>query len=96
MFWAYGVLGSVLVSACGLLVPADSRWGYRGYAVFGVLYSAYWTIGTYQCAGNCRSRGLAVFVRVSAVLSLLLLPVFAYLDLSGALDRAVLGLVGGP
>jgi hypothetical protein len=37
---------------------------------------------------------MARFVRICAVLSLVLLPVFAYLDFTGALDLALTGLRG--
>jgi len=93
VFWLYGVLGSVLVSAMGLAVNPDNAFADRAYIVFGLVFSVYVTIGTYRCAGNCRSKALAGFVRVSAVISLLLLPLFAYLQLSGALDQ-YLALIG--
>jgi hypothetical protein len=47
------------------------------------------TVATYQCAENCGSKFLARFVRVSAVISLVLLPLFAYWELSGGLDLAL-------
>jgi hypothetical protein len=49
------------------------------------------TVATYRCAGNCASKFWARMARISAVLSLLLLPVLAYLDLTGALGLALLG-----
>jgi len=89
VFWLYGVVGSLLVSAAGLVVSPGNEFANRAYIVAGFLYSVYATVATYQCAGNCRSKALAGFVRVSAVISLLLLPVFLYLQLSGALDQYV-------
>jgi hypothetical protein len=94
VFWLYGVLGSILVSAIGLGVDSGNRFLTRAYIVFGLLFSVYVTIATYQCAGNCRSKVLARFVRVSAVISLAVLPVFAYLEFTGALDAAVSNLIG--
>ncbi len=91
--WLYGLGGSLLVSALGLLLP-DSEFARRSYVVFGLLFSVYVTVATYLCAGNCRSKALARFVRFCAVLSLVLLPVLAYLDLTGALDLALTGLQG--
>ena len=93
VFWLYGVVGSLLVSAAGLAVSPGNQFANRVYIVFGFLYSVYATVATYQCAGNCRSKALAGLVRVSAVVSLLLLPLFAYLQLSGALDQ-YLALIG--
>ena len=89
VFWLYGVLGSILVSAIGLGVDSGNKFLMRSYIVFSLLFTAYVTIATYQCAGNCRSKVLARFVRVSAIISLALLPVFAYLEWTGALDVAL-------
>ncbi|MGO9039244.1 MAG: hypothetical protein ACLPX1_12630 [Steroidobacteraceae bacterium] len=91
--WLYGLGGSLIVSVLGLLLPGGEV-ARRSYAVFGLIFSVYVTVATYQCAGNCRSKSLAWFVRVCAVLSLVLLPVFAYLDFTGALDLALTGLRG--
>jgi hypothetical protein len=95
VFWLYGVLGSLLVSVIGLTVDSGNESAMRVYIVFGVLFSTYVTVATYRCAGNCQSKSLARFVRVSAVISLLLLPVFAYLEFTGALDLALSSLQGG-
>ena len=94
VFWLYGVLGSVLVSAVGLGVDPGSQFATRVYILFGLLFSVYVTVATYRCAGNCRSRILAGLVRFSAVVSLALLPVFAYMEFTGAIDQ-FLGNMGG-
>jgi hypothetical protein len=94
VFWLYGVLGSILVSAIGLAVDSGNQFLMRVYIVFGLLFSVYVTIATYQCAGNCQSKVLARFVRVSAVISLVVLPVFAYLEFTGALDAALSNMSG--
>jgi hypothetical protein len=94
VFWLYGVLGSILVSAIGLGFDSGNEFAIRAYAVFGLLFSVYVTVATYQCAGNCRSKVLAGFVRLSAVVSLVALPVFAYLEYTGAIDQA-LSTLGG-
>lgn len=91
--WLYGLGGSLIVSALGLILPGGEV-ARRGYVVFGLVFSIYVTVATYQCAANCRSKALAWFVRICAVLSLVLLPVFAYLDFTGALDLALTGLRG--
>ncbi len=74
VFWLYGVLGSILVSAVGLAV--------------------YVTVATYRCASNCRSKLLARLARISAVASLVMLPVLAYLYFSGAIGVALVTLGG--
>ncbi len=91
--WLYGLGGSLIVSALGLFLPGGEV-ERRSYVVFGLIFCVYVTVATYQCAGNCRSKSLARLVRVCAVLSLVLLPVFAYLDFTGALDLALTGLRG--
>src|ERR1700728_1274000 len=94
VFWVYGVLGSILVSAIGLVFDPGNEFAMRFYILFGLLFSVYVTVATYRCAGNCQSKSLARLVRISAVISLAALPVFAYLELTGALDLA-LSNVGG-
>ncbi len=94
VFWLYGVLGSILYSALELFLDPGNESITRIYVVGGLLFSAYVTVATYQCAGNCRSKSLAWFVRVSAVISLLALPVIAYLELTGALGAALSTLSG--
>ena len=89
VFWLYGLVGSILVSAIGLAVDPGNVFAMRVYIVFGLLFSVYVTVATYQCAGNCQSKFLARLVRLSAIISLLALPVFAYLEFTGALDRAI-------
>jgi hypothetical protein len=94
VFWLYGVLGSVLLSALGLALDPGSRFVIGAYGVVGLLFSVYVTVASYRCAANCRSKILAAFVRFSAVVSLLLLPVFAYLEFTGAIDQ-FLSTMGG-
>jgi hypothetical protein len=94
VFWLYGLLGSVLVSAVGLAVDPGNVTASRMYMVFGLLFSVYVTVATYQCAANCPSKLLAWLARVSAVISLAALPVLAYLYFSGAIGVALGTLVG--
>lgn len=94
VFWLYGVCGSVILGALGLALDPGSEWVLRAYDVVGLLFSVYVTVATYRCAGNCRSKVLAGLVRFSAVVSLLLLPVFAYLEYTGAIDQ-LLSTLGG-
>lgn len=94
VFWVYGILGSVVVSALGLLVDPGNELMMRIYTLLSVLFSVYATVATYRCAGNCASKTLARFVRISAVISLIVIPVFAYLELTGALGGALM-MMGG-
>jgi hypothetical protein len=90
VFWLYGVLGSVLLSALGLFLDPGNAIVMRLYIVFSYLFTVYVLLATYRCARNCRSMAVARFVRVSAIISLLALPFIAYLEFSGALDRLLM------
>src|SRR5271170_2268521 len=91
VFWLYGVLGSVLYGAIELFLDPGNDFIMRVYVIGGLVFSVYVTVATYQCAANCKSAGVARLARVSAIISLLLLPVLTYLDLSGALTLMALG-----
>jgi len=94
VFWVYGLLGSIVVSALGLAFDPGNELAMRIYTVFGLLYSLYAIVATYQCAANCRSTLVARLARISAVISLVALPVLAYLYFSGAMDVALTTLSG--
>jgi hypothetical protein len=94
VFWLYGILGSILVSAVGLAVDPANELATRVYTAFGLLFSVYVTVATYRCASNCRSKLLARLARISAVASLVMLPVLAYLYFSGAIGVAMVTLRG--
>jgi hypothetical protein len=87
----YGIVGSLLYSALGLLIDVESDRAMRLYTIGGLIYSVYVTIATYRCAASMRPSFARNFVRVSALLSLALLPLLAYLALSGALALTGLG-----
>ena len=93
VIWLYGVLASILYSAIGLFLNPENQWAMRIYAIGGLLVTIYTIVATYRCAGNSRSPALARVVRILAIISLLLLPVLAYLDFTGTLSLA--GLLGG-
>jgi len=84
--WGYGLLGSLLYSAFGLFVDTSSPRTLRLYTIGGFVYSLYATVALYQCAHNARSRWVALLARVSAILSLVLLLLVAYLYATGAFD----------
>ena len=85
VFWLYGMVGSLVYSALGLLLPPGARVG-RLYTLGGLLLSLYVIVATYRCAVLCRTPTRAYWVRVSCIVSFMLLPVFAYLEFSGALS----------
>src|ERR1700756_1167826 len=86
VFWLYGVVGSLVYGLLEFFIDPGNPFLIRLYTVGAYAYSAYVIIGTYRCAVNCRTAGMARFVRISAIVSLLLLPVFMYFEFSGALD----------
>ena len=94
VFWLYGLLGSLLVSALGLAVDSGNELAMRVYMTFSLLFSVYVTVATYQCASNCQSKFIARMARISAVASLVALPVLAYLYFSGAIGVALVTLGG--
>jgi hypothetical protein len=96
VFWLYGIVGSVLYGAIELFLDPGNEGVMRVYVIGGLIFSIYVTVATYQCAMNCRSAFLGRIVRVSAVISLLLLPVLAYLDLAGVLTLTLPALGGDP
>jgi hypothetical protein len=93
VFWLYSVVGSILYGAIELFLNPENQWVMRIYAIGGLLFTVYAIVATYRCAANCRSPALARVVRISAIISLLLLPVLFYLDLTGSLSLA--GLLSG-
>jgi len=95
VFWLYGVLGSVLYSAFELFLNLGNEAVMRTYVIGGLIFSLYVTVATYRCAMNCGSAFLGRWVRVSALISLLLLPVIAYLSLTGLLTFDLPALDGG-
>ncbi|HLZ98484.1 MAG TPA: hypothetical protein VKP66_11165 [Steroidobacteraceae bacterium] len=89
--WGYGLLGSMVYGALELFLDPGNEFAMRAYAVGGLLLTVYVTVATYRCAGNCGSKFWGGMARISAVLSLLLLPLLAYLELTGALSLAMMG-----
>ncbi len=93
VFWLYGVFGSFLYGCLEFFLNPENQFLMRVYTIGGLIYTVYVIVGTYRCADNCKSRWVARAARVSAVISLLLLPVLTYLELTGSLTVA--DLLGG-
>lgn len=91
VIWWYGIVGSLLYSALGLLIDVEDAPAMMAYSVGGLIFTAYVTFATYRCAGSLRSAFARTLVRISAVLTLALLPLIAYLGYSGALTLTSLG-----
>ena len=92
-FWLYYVLGSLLYGSLELFLSPENMFVMRVYTILGFIFSVYATVGIYRCAKNSKTPWVARSARVGAILTLLLLPVFTYLELSGAVTIA--DLIGG-
>jgi hypothetical protein len=92
VFWLYGILGSLVYGLFEFLIDPGNTYVMRLYSIGGLLYSAYVIVGTYRCAVNCKSQSMAKFVRISCIASLVMLPLFGYWELTGALSLGMEGL----
>src|SRR5882757_9391037 len=79
VIWLYGVVGSLLFGAIELFLNPENQFVMRVYMFLGLFCGIYVSVATSLCVKNCRSPLLARFVQLSAVISLLLLPVLTYL-----------------
>ena len=93
VFWLYGIVGSLLYGAPEFFLNPENQLAMRIYTIGGLLLTVYVIVGTYRCANNCKTPWVARAARISAIISLLLLPVLTYLELSGAVTIA--DLLGG-
>ena len=92
VFGWYGIVGYLVYSALGLPIDVESERAMWVYTAGGLIFSVYVTIAMYRCAVSLRSSFVRNLVRVSALLSLALIPVLAYLASSGVLTLT--GLAG--
>jgi hypothetical protein len=84
--WLYGLGSSILYGAIELLLDPENQMVMRLYTLGGIIISVYVCVAVYRCAANTRWPAFAQITRILAIISLLLLPVFVYLDRSGALS----------
>ena len=92
VFWLYGIAGSLVYGVFEFFLNPENQLLVRLYSIGGLIYTTYVTIAMYKCAANCKSPALARATRIGAVISLLLMPFIAYLDLTGSLTLT--GLMG--
>jgi hypothetical protein len=93
VFWLYGIMGSLLYGALEFFLNPENQFLMRVYTILGLFFMLYVTVATYRCAKNCRSAFVARMAQVSAIISLLLLPVLGYIELTGTLTMS--DLLGG-
>jgi hypothetical protein len=89
VFWLYGVAGSLLYGAIEVFLDPGNEAVMRIYMIGDLLINLYVIVATFRCADNCQSKFWGRMAKISAVLSLFLLPVIAYLDFSGALTLSL-------
>jgi len=93
VFWVYTVIASLVYGALEFFLDPGNVLVMRLYSVGGFALSVYAAVATYRCAGNCRSKFVTRLAQISAIGSLVLLPVITYLEFTGALDAALTGLL---
>ncbi len=86
VFVVYGILGSLLYGCLEFFINPLNSFAMRLYTIGGFLYSAYVIVATYRCAINCKTRRMAQFVRISCIVSLVLLSFLTYMDLNGTFE----------
>ena len=93
VFWWYGVMGSLAYGALELFLDPGNSTEMALYTVGGLVITLYTVVATYRCAANCNSPFVARMARISAIATLVLLPILAYAELTGALDLAMSGVL---
>jgi hypothetical protein len=87
VFWLYGVAGSLVYGGLEFFIDPGNTFLMRIYSIGGFLYSAYVIVGTYRCSVNCSTEAMARFVRISSIISLILLPILTYFEFSSDLSQ---------
>jgi hypothetical protein len=93
VFWWYTVVASLVYGSLEFFLDPGNVWVMRFYSIGGFLLSVYAAVATYRCAANCRSRMVMRLAQISAIGSLVLLPIITYLEFTGALDVALSGVM---
>jgi hypothetical protein len=75
--WLYGLGGSILYSAVGLLFP-ETPTGYTVYMVLGLAVGILQSVILWRCVPNSRSAFFRRFVRSSVIVGLILTPIMLY------------------
>jgi hypothetical protein len=77
----YSIVGGGLLSVIFQMAAPASPTETRTVEFVALVYAAYVTVGVFRCATNGVPAELARLIRIAAVLSLLMLPLLAYLIL---------------
>jgi len=93
VFWWYTVVASLVYGALEFFLDPANIVVMRLYTIGGFILSVYAAVATYRCAGNCGSKVVMRLAQVSAIGSLVLLPIITYMEFTGALDLALSGVM---
>jgi hypothetical protein len=93
VFWRYTIMASLVYGCLEFFLDPGNALVMRLYSLGGFALSVYAAVATYRCAGNCRSKIVTRLAQISAIGSLVLLPIITYLEFTGALDAALTGLM---
>lgn len=81
--WLYGLGGSLVYSAVGLLFPETTA-GFTAYVVFGLVIGVLQSVILWRCATNSRSELVRKLVRAAVIVGLVLVPLMLYLMFTNA------------
>ena len=81
--WLYGLGGSFLYSALGLLVP-ETTGGFTAYVLAGLAVGILQSVVLWRCAPNSRSAFVGRLVRAAVIVGLLLMPLMLYLSFTNS------------
>ncbi len=84
----YSIVGGGVLSVAMQLAGPTDPVALRVFGLVALSYAAYVTLAAFRCAGNGVPPRLARFVRIAAALSLFMLPLFAYLIVTGRVTFA--------
>jgi hypothetical protein len=91
-FWKvavfYSILGGGVLSVAMQLAGPKEPAALRIFGLVGLSYAGYVTVAAFRCAANGVPPVLARFVRTAAAFSLVMLPFFAYLIVTGRVTFA--------
>jgi ABC-type amino acid transport system permease subunit len=81
--WLYGLGGSLVYSAVGLLFPETAA-GLTVYVLLGLVIGVLQSVILWRCARNSRSAFVRRLVRAAVIVGLVLVPLMLYLMFTNA------------
>ena len=84
----YSIVGGGILSIAAQIAAPMNPAVLRTFGLVALAYGAYVALAVFRCAGNCGSRELALFIRIAAALSLLMVPFLVYFVVTGRVTLA--------